>query len=76
MELLNSRKKTKLMAADELSQYMGITRNAAYTLLHRDDFPSIRIGNLVFAVRDEVDIWITRELVNGGYQNGKEERPR
>ena len=66
----------RLMGADELSRYLGITRNAAYTLLHREDFPSLKIGNLIYAVRDQVDIWIEIQAKNGGYEYGKEEGTR
>lgn len=57
----------RLMSASELSEYMGITRNAAYTLLHRKDFPAIQIGSLLYAVRDQVDVWIARQARDGGY---------
>ena len=66
----------KLMNAEELSAYLGISRNAAYTLLHRTDFPSIKIGNLLFAVRDQVDVWVTHQTRNGGYNYAQKERPR
>ena len=58
----------RLMNADELAQYLGITRNAAYTLLHNRNFPSVQIGNLLFAVREEVDIWIRKQAQEGGYK--------
>ena len=66
----------RLMTADELATYLGITRNAAYTLLHKKDFPSVQIGNLLFAVRDEVDQWIKRQTMSGGYQYDEEARGR
>lgn len=65
---------TKLMSAVELAEYMGITRNAAYTLLHRQDFPAVRIGTLIYAVRGEVDKWVRSQAESGGYHYGSQER--
>ena len=58
----------KLMSAAELADYLGVTRNAAYTLLHTQSFPSIQIGTLRFAIREEVDTWIMRQAQEGGYR--------
>ena len=58
----------RLMNADELAQYLGVTRNAAYTLLHSNNFPTVRVGSLLFAVREEVDIWIRKQAQKGGYK--------
>lgn len=57
----------KLMSAAELADYLGVTRNAAYTLMHCQDFPSIQIGALLYAIRGEVDPWIKRQARKGGY---------
>ena len=57
----------RLMTAIDLAAYLGISRNAAYTLLHKEDFPSIRIGTLLYAVRDQVDCWIEQQVRDGGY---------
>ena len=58
----------RLMGAEELAAYLGISRNASYTLLARKDFPSMRIGKLYYALRDEVDVWLQRQLEAGGYR--------
>ena len=60
----------RLMTAIQLEQYLGITRNMAYALLHRDDFPSIQIGGSWFALGDQVDIWLQRQAEEGGYKFG------
>lgn len=69
-------RESKLMSAGDLADYMGISRNAAYTLLHRDDFPSIRIGSLLYAITDQVDTWLKQQAEKGGYHFGKETRER
>ena len=38
-------------SAPEVAQLLGISRSAAYNLMHRDDFPSFRIGKR-WLVRD------------------------
>ena len=30
---------------EEAAEALGVSRNAAYTLVHREDFPSFKIGN-------------------------------
>ena len=44
----------KLMSAAELAECLGVRLNTAYALLHRSDFPSVKIGALLFALRAEV----------------------
>ena len=63
---------SKLMSATELADYLGTTRNAAYTLLHRADFPTVKIGNLLYAIRDQIDPWIQDQAKKGGYIYGQE----
>ncbi len=67
---------SKLMGATELSEYLGTSRNTAYTLLHRSDFPSVKIGALLFALRAEVDVWLESRAKEGGYDYGKKESER
>lgn len=57
-----------LMDAQELESYLGITRNATYVLLHRKDFPTVMIGQRLYAVRAEVDRWVQQQAEEGGYQ--------
>lgn len=38
-------------SAPEVAQLLGISRSAAYNLMHQDDFPSFRIGKR-WLVRD------------------------
>ena len=72
--MYKSKENGKFMTASELADYLDVTRNMAYTLLHREDFPSIQIGSSLFAVRDEVDEWVRRQAVKGGYDYGTQER--
>ena len=62
------------MDAKELEVYLGVTKNAAYCLLHSDGFPTIQVGGRLYAVRSEVDVWVARQAEKGGYSYGIEER--
>ena len=47
--------------APEVAQLLGISRSAAYNLMHRDDFPSFRIGKR-WLVRDSSLIeWLEKQ---------------
>ena len=65
-----------LMCAEELEAYLGITRNATYTLLHSKSFPTVKIGTRLYAVRTEVDHWIQQQTEEGGYTYDKKEGER
>lgn len=66
----------KLMSAAELAECLGVRLNTAYALLHRSDFPSVKIGALLFALRAEVDVWLESRAKEGGYDYGKKESER
>lgn len=66
----------KLMTAAELAERLGVRLNTAYALLHRADFPTVKIGSLLFAVREEVDVWLKWRAKEGGYECGKKESER
>ena len=66
----------KLMDATEVSEYLDVTRNMAYTLLHRRDFPTVQIGGRLYAIRGEVDRWIEQQAQKGGYIYEQEESTR
>ena len=57
----------QLVNAEELAQMLGITRSAAYTLLNCKSFPTIKIGKRIYAIRDQIQIWIEHEAKEGGY---------
>ena len=50
--------------ADDIAEVLNISRGNAYTLLHREDFPTIRIGKRMVAPRDRFLEWM-QEHVNG-----------
>lgn len=64
----------QLMSARELEETLGLTRNGAYTLLHTNGFPVVKVGSRLYAVRSEVDRWLKQEAEKGGYRYGQKER--
>ena len=52
----------KLITVKELSEYLGIGRSAAYTLVATEDFPSIKIQKKFYVPRQSVDDWILKKL--------------
>ena len=49
---------------NELSEILGIGRNAAYELCRRPDFPSIRIGNRIVVPVDALNKWLEDQVKN------------
>ena len=48
--------------ADDIAAYLNISRGNAYTLLHREDFPTLRIGKRMIAPRDKFLVWLDQQM--------------
>ena len=48
--------------ADDIAAYLNISRGNAYTLLHREDFPTLRIGKRMIAPRDKFLAWLDQQM--------------
>lgn len=44
--------------ADDIAGILGISRAGAYTLLHSEGFPRVRIGKRILVPRDQFLAWI------------------
>ncbi len=42
----------------QLAGYLGIGTNVAYQLVHRRDFPSIRIGKRIIIPKSQLEEWL------------------
>lgn len=50
------------LTVDELALELGISRSAAYELIKRDDFPSVRIsGRRVIIPVDKLREWLNKQ---------------
>lgn len=47
--------------ANELAQILGISRSAAYDLMHREDFPSFRVGKRLLILCTKLDEWLEQQ---------------
>lgn len=47
--------------APEVAQLLGISRSAAYNLIHRDDFPSFRIGKRWLVRDSSLNEWLEKQ---------------
>lgn len=50
------------MSAEDIAAYLNISRGNAYTLLHREDFPTFRIGKRMIAPRDKFLAWVEQQM--------------
>ena len=49
------------LCAEEVAQVLGISRANAYTLMHAEDFPTIRIGKRMVVPKDKLIIWMEEQ---------------
>lgn len=59
-----------LLSATEVSNLLGLSRPSVYQLMHRADFPMIRIGGRVLVPVDGLRVWLTQQVQNGEEAKG------
>lgn len=50
------------LSADDVAAVLGISRTNAYALLHREDFPTLKIGKRLLVPRDRFIRWIDESI--------------
>lgn len=50
------------LSAEDVAAVLGISRTNAYALLHREDFPTLRIGKRLLVPRDRFIRWINESI--------------
>ena len=50
-----------VLNADQVAQVLGISRANGYALLHRADFPALRIGKRLSVPKDMLLEWIEKQ---------------
>ena len=48
-------------SAPEVARLLGISRSAAYNLMHREDFPSFRIGKRWLVQNSSLQEWLQKQ---------------
>ena len=57
------------MTVTEVQKALGISRNSAYTLVSRSDFPALHVGKRILVPVKQFEAWVDRQ-VNGGQLAG------
>ena len=47
--------------ADQVASVLGIARSSAYTLMHSEGFPTIRIGKRMLVTRERFAEWLDKQ---------------
>lgn len=53
------------MSVQEAAQHLGICTKTVYTLTHRQDFPTIKIGRRTRISREGLAEWVRKQEQNG-----------
>lgn len=54
------------LTADDIQAILKISRAGVYTLMHREDFPTIRIGKRMLVPEDKFVQWLDEQSQRGG----------
>ena len=52
------------LSVEEVGKMLGVSRQVAYQLIHRPDFPTIQIGRRVLIPKKQLEEWMDQQ-VNG-----------
>ena len=50
------------LTVEEMSKLLGVSRQTAYNLIHRADFPTLRIGKRVLIPRKQLEAWMDKQV--------------
>ncbi|MFI3227964.1 MAG: helix-turn-helix domain-containing protein [Clostridia bacterium] len=51
-----------MLTVSDLSKLLGISRAGAYDLVHREDFPTLKIGTRIIIPKDKLIDWIDKNM--------------
>ncbi|MBR3431890.1 MAG: helix-turn-helix domain-containing protein [Clostridia bacterium] len=52
------------LSVEEMGKMLGVSRQVAFSLVHRADFPVLRIGKRILVPKKQLEEWMDRQ-VNG-----------
>ena len=55
------------LSVEEAGKLLGVSRQVAYQMIHRADFPTLHIGRRILVPKKQLEIWMDRQV------NGEEE---
>ena len=50
------------LSVEEAGKLLGVSRQVAYRLIHRPDFPTIQIGRRVLIPKKQLEEWMDRQV--------------
>lgn len=68
----NSAVKKVALSIDETAAALGVSRPTVYNLLHKQDFPSFRVGGRTLVSVDGLRAWVAAQAAAGGAQRGEQ----
>ena len=55
------------LTVEEVAKILGISRAGAYNLVHREDFPTVKVGRRLIIPRDQFRSWVDKEAQGNNY---------
>ena len=50
------------LSVEEAGKLLGVSRQVAYQLIHRPDFPTLHIGRRVLVPKKQLEAWMDRHV--------------
>ncbi len=63
----------QMLNAKELQELLGISQSSTYDLMHREDFPTLRINARLMVSRSNLIKWLTEHTDGTGNIDGQSE---
>ena len=61
----------QMLNAKELQELLGISQSSTYDLMHREDFPTLRINARLMVSRSNLIKWLTEHTDGAGSIDGQ-----
>ena len=53
---------TKLITVKEFASEYGLGVNKSYEIVHKKDFPKVKVGRKILIIRDKIDDFFIRQI--------------
>ena len=60
------------LSVEEAGKLLGVSRQVAYQLIHREDFPTLHIGRRILVPRKQLEAWMERMTKGGEADDGNQ----
>ena len=51
------------LSVEEAGKLLGVSRQVAYQLIHRSDFPTLDIGRRILVPKKQLEEWMDRNVI-------------